>query len=203
MAWVPAKPSQGGGLVASRTQIVCLCEGAKGKSIDEVFINKFLKTLKHKWIRPQGSNMVRIEACGSRSEVIKRMPEELRNCLNAGADTTLMVWSDCDDNCEDGDALKRDFWSKALQSGITQNDFDRIVFIFAKDRLENWIQFLNTGQTNEAEEGPKIRHDKEAAEAAKKLAEICRTQRTPENMPPSLRWSCNNWRTLVERMKAL
>jgi len=31
------------------------------------------------------------------------MPQELRNCLDAGADKTLMVWADCDDNCTDGE----------------------------------------------------------------------------------------------------
>ena len=189
--------------MASRTQIVCLCEGAKGKSIDEVFINKLLKTLKPNWIRPQGSNIVRMEPCGSRSEVIKRMPEELRICITAGAHTTLMVWADCDENCEDGDALKREFQSEARQSGVADEDFDRVVFIFAKHHLENWIQFLSAGQTNEAEKGPRLKHDREAADAAKKLASMCGQRRPAANMPPSLEWSCKNWRALVERMKAL
>jgi hypothetical protein len=187
--------------VASRTEIVCLCEGAKGASIDEVFINRLMKTLKPTWVRAQGSNVVRPQPCGSRSEVIKRTPEELRRCLSAGGHTTLMVWADCDDDCDDGDTLKAEFWNEAKQSGITQNDFDRTVFIFAKDRLENWIQFLNTGQTNESEEGPKLKHSREAAEAAKKLAELCKAGCAVEAMPPSLQWSCKNWRALVERMK--
>jgi hypothetical protein len=187
--------------MASRTQIVCLCEGAKGASIDEVFINKLMRTLKPAWVRAQGSNVVRTQPCGSRSEVIKRTPEELKRCLDAGGHTTLMVWADCDDNCADGDALKSEFWKEAQQSGIERDDFDRIVFIFAKDRLENWIQFLNTGQTNEAEEGPRTKHDKEAAEAAKKLASMCKEGRPVDSMPPSLQWSCRNWRALVERMR--
>ena len=44
--------SQGGGPVASRTQIVCLCEGRKGESIDEVFINRLMKSLQPDWLRP-------------------------------------------------------------------------------------------------------------------------------------------------------
>jgi len=112
-----------------------------------------------------------------------------------------MVWADCDDDCDDGDALKGEFWKEVKQSGITQNDFDHIVFIFAKDRLENWIQFLNAGQTNEDEEGPRLKHDKEAADAAKKLAGFCKAGRPVEDFPASLQWSCKNWRTLVERMK--
>lgn len=187
--------------MASRTQIVCLCEGEKGGSIDEVFINKLMKALRRPWVRPQGSNVVRLLPCGSRSEVIKRMPDELKHCLTAGGHTTLMVWADCDNNCDHGDALKAEFWKEAQRSEIARCDFNRIVFIFAKDRLENWIQFLNSGQTNEAEEGPRLKHNKEAAEAATKLADFCNAGQAVENMPPSLMWSCKNWRSLVERMK--
>lgn len=194
--------------MASRTQIFCLCEGKKGSgnngektSVDPVFIHKLMRTLKPSWIRAQGSSVVRLQACGIRSEVIKQTPKELKLCLDAGGHTTLMVWADCDDDCDDGDALKEEFWIEAKQSGITRRDFDGIVFIFAKDRLENWIQFLNTGQTNEAEEGPRVKHDREAADAAAKLADSCMAGRPVDGMPPSLRWSCKNWRALVERMK--
>lgn len=187
--------------MASRTQIVCLCEGAHGSSIDEVFINKLMKSLNPTWVRRTGSNFVRIESCGGRSGVIGRTPGELKKCLNTGGHTTLMVWADCDNDCADGDALKDKFWKEAEQSGIAEDDFKRIVFVFAKDRLENWIQFLNTGQTNEAEEGPRVRNGKEAADAAKELARLCGAGEPVNQMPPSLEWSCRNWRALVERMK--
>lgn len=194
--------------MASRTQIVCLCEGEKGSgkdkhtSIDPVFINRLMKSLQPDWLRPwPGSNVVRVVPCGGRKALIERMPGELRSCLNEGADTTLMVWADCADDCADGDALKSKFWEEAQQSKIERSDFDRVVFVFAKDRLENWIQFLNTGRTNEAEEGPRVKHSNEAAEAARKLAELCRAGRNVENMPPSLEWSCEKWRALVKRMR--
>ncbi len=120
--------------------------------------------------------------------------------MDAGADTTLMVWSDCDHNCADGEALKAEFWKEAKQSGIKLDDFNRIVFIFARDRLENWIEFLKTGRTNENSEGPRLKDSREAAEAAKKLADICTAGEPVKNMPPSLDWSCKNWRALVKRM---
>jgi hypothetical protein len=188
--------------VASRTQIVCLCEGAKGQSIDEVFINKLIKCLDPNWLRPwRGSNAIRLVPCGGRSAVIAKMPAELRNCLGAGADTTLMVWSDLDDDRDDGDALKADFWQEAQRNGIAREDFDRVVFIFAKDRLENWIEYLETGKTNESAEGPRVTHNRAAADAAKKLAEFCKAGKQVGGMPPSLQWSCNNWRALESRMK--
>jgi len=129
------------------------------------------------------------------------MPDELKICLSRGGDTTLMVWADCDDNCADGDALKAAFWQEASAQGITKEQFDQVVFVFAKDRLENWIEFLLTGKTDEAKEGPKKKYDREVADAAKKLAELCKADRSVNGMPPSLQWSCKNWRTLVERMK--
>jgi hypothetical protein len=142
--------------VASRTQIVCLCEGRKGESIDEVFINRLMKSLQPDWLRPwPGSNVVRLVPCGGRMEVVEKMPVELQRCLDAGGNTTLMVWADCDDNCDDGDALKAHFWQEA----------------------------------------------KQAADAAKKLADFCKSGKPVNNMPPSLQWSCKNWRALTERMR--
>lgn len=121
--------------------------------------------------------------------------------MSAGAHTSLMVWADCDDDFADGNTLRERFWQEAQQQEITKEQFERVVFIFAKDRLENWIQFLQTGQTNEAEEGPRLRYGKGAADAAKRLAEFCKSGRPVENMPPSLDWSCKNWRALVDRMR--
>ncbi len=130
------------------------------------------------------------------------MSAELRNCLAAGADTTLMVWSDLDDDRNNGDELKTDFWNEAQQSGISRHDFDRVVFIFAKDRLENWIEYLETGNTDESIEGPRVKHNRVVAEAAKKLAGFCAAGKPLDDMPPSLQWSCRNWRALVDRMRS-
>ncbi|HVT87435.1 MAG TPA: hypothetical protein VHD56_01170 [Tepidisphaeraceae bacterium] len=160
-----------------------------------------MKTLKPAWIRVYGSNVVRPQPCGSRSEVIKRTPEELKRCLSAGGHTTLMVWADCDDNCDDGNALRELFWQEAQAQAITKEQFERIVFIFAKDRIENWIDFLITGNADESKEGPRLKHNREAADAAKKLAMMCVKNRLVNNMPSSLQWSCKNWRMLDKRMK--
>ncbi len=186
--------------MASRTQIVCLCEGTDNGT-DAVFINRLMKSLDPTWVRSEGSNVVRLVPCGGRKTLIEKMPGELRNCLSKGANTTLMVWADCDDDCAGGDALEGKFWKEAQRAGIERNDFGRIVFIFAKDRIENWIEFLTTGKTDESKEGPRVRHSSDAAEAGKKLANLCKTGRAVADMPPSLQWSCKNWRALVERMK--
>jgi hypothetical protein len=188
--------------VASRTQIVCLCEGTRGASIDEVFINKLIKCLDPNWLRPWGgSNTIRLVPCGGRKALIEKMPAELQGCLTAGADTTLMVWGDCDDNCADGEALKTAFWKEAERQGIAKEQFNLVVFIFAKDRLENWIEFLQTGNTDESKEGPRVKHNRIAADAAKKLAEFCKAGKSIDGMPPSLKWSCCNWRALAERTR--
>lgn len=181
--------------------MICLCEGKRGESIDEVFINKLIKSLDPKWLRPWGgSNTLRLVPCGGRTAVIEKMPEELKNCLNAGGDTTLMVWADCDHDRTDGNALKLDFWKEAQQRGISRSDFDRVVFIFAKDRLENWIEFLQTGITDESKEGPRVKYNREVADAAKKLADICKARRPMDGVPSLLQWSCKNWQALVDRM---
>ncbi|RJP35704.1 MAG: hypothetical protein C4547_09125 [Phycisphaerales bacterium] len=165
-----------------------------------MFINKLMRALKPNWVRPEGSNVVRILPCGNRAGVIKRTPTELKNCLNAGGHTTLMVWADCDHDCADGNALRELFWQEAQRQEITKAQFDRVVFLFAKDRIENWIEFLTTGNTDESNEGRRVKHNREAAEAAKKLASMCSKGKPVKNMPPSLDWSCKNWRALVGRM---
>ena len=129
------------------------------------------------------------------------MPIELKLCLNAGGDTTLMVWADLDDDLESGDQLQSKFWTAAEAAGITSNEFAEVVFIFAKDRLENWIQFLLEGSTDESAEGPRVNNNRMVAEAAKLLAERCKQQSTHPPLPPSLECSCKNWRQLVQRMK--
>lgn len=166
-----------------------------------MFINKLMKTLKPNWLRPDGSNVVRLQPCGNRRAVMERTPTELRNCMSAGANTTLMVWADCDDDCTDGDSLKDAFWTIAQQDGIRRVDFDQIVFAFAKDRLENWIEFLSKGRTDEKIEGPRLKHNREAADAAKKLAQCCAAGGPIKDMPPSLQWSCRNWQALRARME--
>jgi len=188
--------------MANRTQIVCLHEGRKGRSIDPVFINALIKALDPSWLRPnKGSNLMRPVDCGGRAELIEKMPAQLRACLNAGADTTLVVWADVDDDKENCDQLKDEFWKTAQAAGTSAEEFSQVVFAFAKDRLENWIQFLNCGSTDESVEGPRVKHNRDAADAAKILAKRCLNQTTEPPLPPSLVWSCFNWKKLVARMK--
>lgn len=188
--------------MASRTQIVCLHEGRKGRSIDPVFINRLVKSLDPAWLRPwKGNNVIRTVDCGGRASLIKRMPGELSACLAAGADTTLMVWADLDHDMGNGNQLKDEFWQVAQATGITRAEFDQVVFAFAKDRLENWIEFLTSGTTDESKEGPRVKQSREAANAAKILAERCQRQTKEPPLPLSLAWSCENWNKLVRRMQ--
>ena len=187
--------------MANRTHIVCLHEGEKGRSIDPVFINALIKTLKPNWIRPfKGSNLVRPVDCGGRKQLIARTPTELKSCLAQGGKTTLMVWADVDAD-PDCEALKYEFWKTAEAEGMDKEQFEQIVFIFAKYRLENWIQYLTDGQTDEDTKGPRVKHNRTVAVAAKKLGQRCLQMQADPTLPPSLKWSCKNWRQLVERMK--
>jgi hypothetical protein len=133
--------------------------------------------------------------------LIARMPGELRNCLAMGGNTTLMVWADLDHDMPDGETLKQEFWAVAQATGITREQFEQAVFIFAKDRLENWIEFLLTGITDESKEGARLKHDRPVADAARNLAKRCLSGATVPQLPSSLSWSCQNWRKLVDRMR--
>jgi hypothetical protein len=188
--------------VANRTQIVCLHEGKKGRSIDPLFIRTLIKKLDPSWIRPwPGNNVIRTAGYGGRSTLIARLPDEIRAAEQAGGNTTVVVWADVDDNIQSPEALKAAFWAAAQAAGISAEQFNRVVFALAEDRLENWVEFLNSGTTDESREGPRVRHDREAVEAARRLAEYCSRGAAILNIPPSLEWSCRNWRALVDRMR--
>lgn len=187
--------------MANRTQIVCLHEGKKGRSIDPLFIRTLIKRLDPAWIRPwPGNNVIRTEACGGRSALIARVPKEIRAGNQVGANTTLIVWADVDDNMESPEKLKQEFWTTAQSEGITEEQLAQVVFAFAEDRIENWIEFLNSGATDESREGPRVK-DPEAVQAARRLADLCLRGAPIPNIPPSLEWSCRNWRLLADRMR--
>ena len=188
--------------MSKRTQIVCIHEGTKGSSIDPVFINSFLKAYNPEWIRPWGTSKVRLVPYGGKTELRLAFPRELKNVLAAGADTTLIVFADTDDELEDGDALKSLYWETAHKEGIEKLDFNKAVFIFSKDRIENWIQYIQTGYTDENKEGPRIYDNSQVRDAARKLAEICLAGSSSDELPVSLKWSCKNWHLLIHRMKS-
>jgi hypothetical protein len=75
-----------------------------------------------------------------------------------------------------------------LESDTVQFEIDMQI-LFPKDRIENWVEFPNTGKTDEVRE------------AAKKLGDGCRT-RSLKGLPPSLAWSCGNWQELEKRFKS-
>jgi hypothetical protein len=131
---------------------------------------------------------------------MRKLPEEIAAACEAGGDTTVMVWADVDDDMAGPEELKKLFWSIAKESDVSEDQFRNVVFVFAKDRIENWIEFLNSGTTDESNEGPRVKHDREAVDAAKKLAEFCLKGAPIPRIPPSLQWSCKNWHLLRDRM---
>jgi hypothetical protein len=188
--------------MAKRTQIICIHEGMEGRSIDPVFANAFLKTYNPEWLRPFATGKARFIACGSKAELQQRFPQELKNCNSMGSDTTLIVLADIDE-LETGGQLKNLYWETAEKNGITREMFEKAVFVCPKYQIENWVQYLSTGDTNENTEGPRVGNDnRKVRDMAQVLAKKCRqTQQTKVSLPPSLEWSCHNWRILVERMQ--
>ena len=187
--------------MSKRTQIVCLHEGTKGSSIDPVFVNAFLKSYNPEWIRPWGTSKIRLIPYGGKVELRSGFPKELKVALSAGAEITLIVFADIDDVLQTGDELKELYWKTAQEHGVSREDFERTVFIFSKDRIENWIEFIETGNTDENKEGPRIHENSVVRDAARKLSEMCRSGKSNAPLPPSLEWSCRNWHSLVSRMK--
>jgi hypothetical protein len=183
-----------------RTQIICIHEGKKGPSIDPVFANTFFKTYRPDWIRPWKTTAARFIGYGGKAELQKAFPKELQFCGTVGGDTTLIVLADVDD-LKNGDELKLKYWEEAEDAGLSRELFEKVVFIFPKNRIENWVEFLNMGVTDENQEGPRVKDLSTVRDAARKLANLCRSGYAAASLPPSLEWSCRNWRALVERMR--
>jgi hypothetical protein len=186
--------------MAKRTQIVCLHEGKEGRSIDPIFANSFLKAYDSEWLRPWFTGRVRFVPCGGKSELLKAFPAELRNCEAVGGNTTLIVLADLDD-IKSPESLKKKYRDVAEADGLSKEAFERTIFIFPKNRIENWLEFLINGTTDENQEGQRIKEFSIVREAAKKLAKNCHSNSMDPLLPPSLQWSCENWRALVERMR--
>jgi hypothetical protein len=168
--------------------------------MDPLFIRALIKKLDPAWIRPwPGNNVIRTVDCGGRTTLITSTAKELKAADEAGGNMTLMVWADVDDDMDSPEDLKNAFWAAARAAGITPDQFGRVVFALAKDRLENWVEFLTSGVTDESREGPRVK-DIEAVQAARKLADVCLQGAPIPNMPASLEWSCQNWRALKARM---
>ena len=176
-----------------RTQIICLHEG-RPNSVDRSFVNSFLKAYSAKWMRPWT-----LVPCGDKTRLLERFPKELKICGSRGGNTTLIVMADVDD-CKDSDALKAKYRKAAQAEGISQDLFDQVVFAFPKDRIENWVQYIKTGTTDENVEGPRVKNPG-AATAAKKLADICKSGSDNSSFPPSLKWSCISWSNMTRRVR--
>ncbi|GHV04066.1 hypothetical protein AGMMS50229_04640 [Campylobacterota bacterium] len=182
-----------------RTQIVCLHEGVNN-NVDRVFINRLLKKLDLSWIRPYKTGDVRLVCGGGRNDdqLYRVFVDELRKCSAAGGNTTLIVLSDVDD-LDSPNALQTIFDNKAREAGLSCA-LDKVVYIFPKNRIENWFEYLLNGSTNESQEGRR-RDNEKAREAAEILAQKCTQKQRDPQMPPSLKWSCEQWNKLTTRMK--
>lgn len=183
-------------------------DGINGGGADGLYFEqlsdgeKALIALYPQWIRRwKGSNVIRAVDCGDRTALMQRLPGEIKAATQVGGNITVMVWADVDDDMPNPDALKDAFWAACKQQGVTPEQFNQVVFALAKDRIENWIEFLNTSQTDELREGPRVGNDNEAVQAANRLAELCRKGARIPNIPASHAWSCRNWKALVERMR--
>lgn len=183
-----------------RTQIICIHEGEQGRSIDPIFVNAFFRRYDPSWLRPWGTSKLRLVPYGGKTELKNGFASELKSVGVAGADITLMVLADVDD-LKSGSELKELYRKEAESAGISREEFDKVVFILPKYRIENWIQFLNTGFTDESVKGPRIHDNSIVKEAARKLADMCRSGGCNTELPTSLEWSCREWKTFIKRME--
>lgn len=192
--------------MSHRTQIVYMHEGEKNdegimNSVDPIFANAFLRKYDPKWLRSPTKPV----PCGRKGRLLEMFPQTLKDVMAQGSDTTLIVLADVDDKIDDCEKLKDDYWEVAQKADIKREDFDKVVFIFPKDRIENWVEFLCGRETDESVEGKRTKKTASGKrlvrDAAERLAQMCKSGHGIPNIPPSLEWSCKNWRKFSNGMQ--
>ena len=175
----------------SGVRIVLLCEDSQ----TDAFVRRFLKrrnfggrdieTLPLPSGRQSGEQWVR-----------ERYPDELR-AIRGRQNAHLIVVTDADTHTTETRRTQLD--AKCDEKQIPQrDDGDPVLVIVPRRNIETWLEYLGTGNAvDENTTYGKLDRERDCATQANTLFRMChREQRLPEDAPPSLRESCEEYRKL-------
>lgn len=172
----------------ARVEIVFLHEDTQHQSFGTAFLNQ-IKTMRR--IEPVRK--------GSRALLVQDFPRQVKAVRSRGGAAALVVLIDADRDSVDkvwnilNDRLK--------QEGMSVISSSDLIFIASpKWRIENWIEYLRTGATNEELQGPRLEDEGSAREDAGSLYQMCVTRALPPNPPPSLKAACEQWLAFRDKL---
>ena len=175
----------------SGVRIVLLCEDSQ----TDAFVRRFLKrrnfggrdieTLPLPSGRQSGEQWVR-----------ERYPEELR-AIRGRQNAYLIVVTDADTRPTETRRTQLD--AECDEKQIPQrDDGDPVLVIVPRRNIETWLEYLGTGNAvDENATYGKLNRERDCVTQANILFRMChQEQRLPEDAPPSLRESCEEYRKL-------
>lgn len=171
-----------------RVQIVFLCEDSQHQSFGLAFLGELT-----------GIRNIETVRAGSRANVINRFPKELK-ALRSRSGSALVVMIDADkDSVSD---VRQIIDQKLAQTGEPPVRVKDLVFVASpKWRIENWIQYLREGHTDESKQGPRLDKENSCREDAKRLFESCIGNVALLQAPESLESACAEWKPFRNRIK--
>jgi hypothetical protein len=175
-----------------RVQIIILCEDRQ----QEVFARHFLK-------QRGFTGIFRSNICPSGSQsgeqyVRDRYPLEVkayrqnRNRVSIG----LVVLIDADNY-----SLKQRVNQLAETLDKERQDNEAIAIFVPKRNIETWIHYLDGNSIDEEESYPKLLKEGDCKPAVADLAEQCRSQSLPENIPETLKVACEEFQRLLSLLE--
>jgi hypothetical protein len=167
--------------MAKRVEIVFLHEDTQHQSFGTAFLNKITRVRRIEPVR-----------MGRRSMLVNDFPRQLKAVRSRGGKAALVVLIDAD---HDSVQEIREVLDRRLKEADmpTISPEDPIFIAIPKWRIENWIEYLRTGDTDEAAQGARLIDEASARPLAAKLHETCLNGPPLASPPPSLEQACTEW----------
>ena len=173
----------------SGVRIVLLCEDSQ----TDAFVRRFLR---HRNFRSRDIDTRPLPAGRQSGEqwVRAEYPDELR-AIRGRRNAYLIVVTDADTNTTAARRAQLD--AACRREGVRQrDDRDPVLVIVPRRNIETWLAYLGGAAVDEATEYRKKR-ERDCVTQANTLFRMCHEeQRLPEDAPPSLRESCEEYRKL-------
>lgn len=139
---------------------------------------------------------------GDKTQVFRAFPEQLTALRSRHAETRLIVIVD-GDNLTDAQVLAR-LRKECRSAGLTMPDFanDPVLVIIPRWEMENWaLHLLGASIGEKRNQNAKTLLNGRERDAARALANHCRSGTLPKPALPSMVKACEDWQAFRQRWK--
>ena len=177
----------------SGVEIILLCEDKQTNT----FVRRFLQLRKfgrrhiHTLPLPDGAQ-------SGEQWVRKSYPRELK-AIRQTQGKLLIVVIDADKNTTE--RRHEQLRSECIRQDIPpRSESDKVLHIIPRRNIETWFAYLGGADVDEDTQYPRLNHESDCAEHARRLYKMCQEeQRLREPAPPSLRDACDEYLRLQRK----